>query len=130
MMRSLVLPLATAASLLAGPAAACLEIVSPPGEARAFEEADMVVRVEALTETYLSAPHTPSLKVGIATGRVVETLKGRVAKDSVIVYRVVDGEGVEPSCPARRATRPGGVYKLYLKYVADWGPPVILLPTD
>jgi hypothetical protein len=55
-------------------------------------------------------------------------MKGRVASGSVINYRVVDGRG--PTCPARRFTRPGGSYKLYLKYTADWGPPTILLPTD
>lgn len=117
-------------ALVAGPASACLEIVTKQSEARAFDLADTVVRVEALTESYVPVPNTPSLRVGVGTGRVVESLKGRAAKGAVISYRIVDGEGGELTCPARRFTRPSGVYKLYLKQTPDWGPPVILLPTD
>lgn len=129
-MRALVVPISISAALSATPASACLEIVTPKAEARAFHQADVVVRVRALTEDYLVVPDTPSLRVGVATGRVLEVLKGPVENGGVIAYRVVDGEGHGPSCPARRFTRPGGSYKLYLKQAADWGPPTILLPTD
>lgn len=129
-MRRLIAAAALAASLVAGPAWACLELIGPESKARAFKEADLVVKVEALTETYLPVPDTPSLRIGVATGRVLETFKGRAGRNPVIAYRVVDGEGSPPSCPARRFTRPGGVYTLYLKFTSDWGPPVILLPTD
>ena len=129
-MRSLVVPISILAALSATPAFACLEIVTSQGERRAFWEADRVVRVQALTEDYLVVPDTPSLRVGVATGRVVEVMKGRVTSGSVVNYRVVDGMGRGSTCPARRFTHPGGRYKLYLKYTADWGPPTILLPTD
>lgn len=129
-MRALVVPISISAALSATPASACLEIVTPKAEARAFHHADIVVRVRALTEDYLVVPDTPSLRVGVATGQVLEVLKGRLENGGVIAYRVVDGEGRGPSCPARRFTRPGGSYKLYLKQAADWGPPTILLPTD
>jgi hypothetical protein len=122
--------LAGAFALVAGPAKACLEIVTKQSEARAFEHAEAVVRVEALTESYVPVPGTPSLRVGVGTGRIIETLKGRVAKGAIINYRIVDGDGSDMSCPARRFARPGGVYKLYLKGAPDWGPPIILLPTD
>lgn len=129
-MRALVVPISISTALLATPASACLEIVTPKSEARAFNEADVVVRVQTLTEDYLAVPDTPSLRVGVATGQVIEVLKGRAATGDVITYRVVDGEGRAPTCPARRFTRPGGSYKLYLKQTADWGPPTILIPTD
>lgn len=129
-MRAFVAPISIFAALSATPASACLEIVTPRAEARAFNQADVVVRVRALTEDYLAVPQTPSLRVGVATGQVIEVLKGRVENGKVITYRVVDGEGHGPACPARRFTRPGGSYKLYLKQAADWGPPTILLPTD
>lgn len=129
-MRAIVAPLSLIAALSATPASACLEIVTPRAEARAFGQADIVVRVRALTENYLAVPNTPSLRVGVATGQVLEVLKGRAAKGGVIAYRVVDGEGRGPTCPARRSTPPGGSYKLYLKQGADWGPPTLLLPTD
>jgi hypothetical protein len=121
---------AIAGVLLAWPAHACLELASPRSEARAFKRADLVVRVETLTANYLPVPGVGDLRVGVATGRVVESLKGGVKKGSVIPYRVVEGEGGEGTCPARRGTGPGGIYKLYLKHVPDWGPPVIILPTD
>jgi hypothetical protein len=129
-MRALVVPLSFAAALFAEPAFACLEIVTLRNEATAFEEADLVVRVQALTETYMAVPDTPSLRIGVGTGRIIERFKGNVANGSVIAYRVVDGEDHGPTCPARRFTRPGASYKLYLKFTADWGPPIILLPTD
>ena len=130
-MRSLLLLVSMTAALTAGPAWACLEIVTPQGEARAFREADQVLRMQALTEEYQAVPGRATLKVGVATARVVETLKGRAARGQVVTYRVADGGGEGgTNCPARRATRPGGTYKLYLKEVSDWGPPVILLPTD
>ena len=129
-MRAFVVPLSLLAALSATPASACLEIVTPEAEARAFNQADVVVRVRALTEDYLAVPNTPSLRVGVATGQVTEVLKGRAENGNVITYRVVDGEGRGPTCPARRFTHPGGSYKLYLKQPADWGPPTILLPTD
>jgi hypothetical protein len=122
--------IAAALALVAGPANACLEVATRQSEAWAFEQAEAVVRVEALTESYVPVPNTPSLRVGVGTGRIIESLKGRAAKGAVINYRIVDGEGGDMSCPARRSARPGGVYKLYLKQTADWGPPIILLPTD
>ncbi len=129
-MRAVLILASVLATLSATPAFACLEIVTPQGERRAFREADLVVRVQALTEDYLVVPETPSLRVGVATGRVVEVMKGRATAGSVINYRVVDGQGRGSTCPARRFTRPGRSYKLYLKHPADWGPPTILLPTD
>jgi hypothetical protein len=122
--------LAAAFALTAGPASACLEVVTKQGETRAFDTADTVVRIEALTESYVPVPNTPSLRIGVGTGRVIESLKGHARKGTVISYRVVDGEGGDMTCPARRFARPGGVYKLYLKGTGDWGPPIILLPTD
>lgn len=116
--------------LFAGPAHACLELATPRGEARAFKSADLVVRVETLSANYLPVPDAGDLRVGVATGRVIESLKGGVTKGSMIAYRVVEGQGGEGTCPARRGTGPGGIYKLYLKHVPDWGPPVIILPTD
>lgn len=130
MQRSRLTPLAAALTLVAGPARACLEVVTEKGKARAFDAAEIVVRVEALTESYVPVPNTRSLRVGVGTGRVIESLKGRTAKGTVISYRIVDGEGGDMSCPARRFARPGGVYTLYLKQTVDWGPPIILLPTD
>lgn len=129
-MHALVSPFAIAALLWATPALACLEIVTPQGEARAFKDADLVVTVRASTEDYLAVPNTDSLRVGVATAEVVEVSKGRASRGGIISYRVVDGQASPSSCPARRFTRPGGTYKLYLKHSADWGPPTILLPTD
>ncbi len=130
MARARLMLLAAALALVAGPANACLEIATKKSEAWAFNLAETVVRIEALTETYVPVPNTKSLRVGVGTGRVIESLKGPAATGTVISYRIVDGEGGDTSCPARRFARPGGVYKLYLKATADWGPPIILLPTD
>lgn len=125
---SLVLPLALTT---ATPASACLELVSERGRRVAFETADDVLRVEALTEAYQDVPLGGSLQVGVATARVVEVLKGRATVGQTIVYRVVQGgDDTGSDCPARRSTRPGSEYTLYLKHVADWGPPILLLPTD
>lgn len=116
--------------LIATPAHACLEIVSERSKARAFNSADVVVKVKAKTEEYLAVPGEGSLRIGVGTGRIVRTLKGSVSVGDTISYRVVDGTGAEPACPSRRFARPGETYTLYLKYLSDWGPPVILLPVD
>lgn len=121
---------AAVATGIAGPAWACLEIVTPKGRSAAFRAADRVVRVEALTETYVPVPGSESLRVGVATARVTDVLKGRDKLNAVITYRVVSGQPSPPACPARRGTPPGGAYTLYLKPVGDWGPPILLLPTD
>lgn len=122
--------IAIGALLAATPASAWLEVVTDTTKAHAFTSADMVLRVEALTEECLAVPGTQSHRIGKGTGRVVATLKGRSIPGDVVSYRVVDGEGRSPSCPARRFARPGGTYELYLKEVGDGGPPVILLPVD
>lgn len=129
-MRAIVGPFAAAAVLWATPAFACLEIVTPKGQARAFKAADLVVSVRALDENYIAVPNTQSLRAGVATAEVVDVMKGRAARGGLISYRVVDGQAGPSSCPARRSTRPGGRYTLYLKHASDWGPPTILLPTD
>lgn len=129
-MQAMSVAIAAGALLAATPAFACLELVTDATKARAFKSADMVLKVEALTEEYLPVPGTQSLRVGVGTGRVVATLKGRSRPGDLVSYRVVDGEGRDPSCPARRFAHPGHTYELYLKEVADWGPPVILLPVD
>lgn len=122
--------LAGVLAAVAEPAYACLEIVTPKVAAQAQATADIVVRVEALTEAYVPVPGTTSLRTGVGTGRVIEVLKGPVKVGATINYRVVDGQGGDMTCPARRFARPGRAYRLYLKHTSDWGPPIILLPTD
>lgn len=129
-MSALICPFAVAALPWSTPALACLEIVTAQGQARAFKEADPVVRARALAENYTAVPNTNSLRVGVATAEVVEVLKGRASRGGIISYRVADGQASPSSCPARRFTRPGGAYTLYLRRSADGGPPRILLPTD
>lgn len=114
----------------AGPASACLEIVSARGEAKAFKQAYLVVSVEGVTEDYSLVPNTESLRLGVGTGRVTEVFKGRARKGQLITYRLRDGAVDGISCPGRRFTRPGKTYKLYLRYPADHGPLDIMLPTD
>lgn len=129
-MHAMSFAVAIGAVLAATPAAACLEVVTDKAKAHALEAADEVLRIEALTEEYLAVPGAQSLRIGVGTGRVVATLKGRALPGDVVSYRLVDGQGPGPTCPARRFARPGQTYQLYLKNVADWGPPVILLPVD
>lgn len=130
-MRMLVLLAAASIIFAATPAAACLEIPTEKGRRQAFKAADDVVRVHALSEAYLQVPRPGSQRVGVATGRVVEVRKGNARVGDILTYRVVDGEDRSgPACPARRFTRPGSEYTLYLKRTPDWGPPIILLPTD
>lgn len=121
---------AVLAAFVATPASACLEIVTERSKAQAFKSADLVLKIEAQSEDYLPVPGTPSLRAGVGIGRVLMVLKGRASPGDAVAYRVVDGAGPDPSCPARRFTRPGEVYTLYLKHVSDWGPPIILLPVD
>jgi len=124
-------PLAAALALLtAGPAHACLEIVTAQSKARAFRAADLVVRVVTLTATTQPVPDTVSLRTGTATAKVVESLKGRAPRGRVITYQVADGEPDGIACPARRLTLPGARYTLYLKRLEKGALPVILLPVD
>ncbi|MFC3077716.1 hypothetical protein ACFODL_06410 [Phenylobacterium terrae] len=118
------------ASLVASPAAACLEIPTAKGMAKTFAVADTVVDVQALTEAYVPVPNTMSLRVGIATARVLRVYKGSAREGYEITYRVLDGEWDGNRCPGRRFTRPDGKYRLYLKFAGDGGPPVIIHPTD
>lgn len=129
-MRFLGVWLVSLAAVVATPASACLEIVTERSKAQAFKSADLVLKIEAETETYLPVPGMGSLRAGVGTGRILETLKGRVSPGETVTYRVVDGAAPEPMCPARRFARPGQTYMLYLKYVSDWGPPIIMLPVD
>lgn len=131
--------LAIASALVASPAHACLEFHNAQSDAQAFAEADVVVRAEAVTESYLAVPGARSWRVGVATGRIIDVLKGDgLNKGDMIVYRVVDGDqdlfvqrnGPAPMCLARRFTRPGQTYRLHLKYAADRGPPTLIYPTD
>lgn len=121
--------LALASAFFSTPASACIELHNQQSDTRAFDEADMVARVEALTETYIPIPAAGSLRTGVATGRVTEALKGRLRQGDIIAYRVVDGQQ-EPGCPARRFTRPGQNYKLHLQFAPDGGPPLIIYATD
>lgn len=114
----------------ATPASACLELPSERSRRTAFEAAHDVVRVVALTESYQDVPLGGSLRAGVATARVIEVLKGRSRIGQTVVYRVVDGAEPVFDCPARRFTRPGSEYTLYLEHVADAGPPILVFPTD
>lgn len=128
--RPLFLGVCVAAVAWVTPASACLEIVTDSARRQALQSADIVVTAKALTEAYVAVPGASTLRAGVATARVTDVRKGAATVGQVIAYRVVDGEGGPPSCPARRATRPGATYTLYLKQAPDWGPPLLLLPTD
>jgi len=128
-MRLLPLIVGLAIAAIASPTQACVELLNQKSFALAFEEADLVVDVRALKEDYVAVDHTDSLRVGVGIGEVREVHKGKVAGNE-IAYRLVDGEMDGSSCPGRRFARPGTTYRLYLKYVADGGPPIIIVPTD
>lgn len=129
-MRLFALSVFAACAAWVTPASACLEIVTDSARRQALQSADIVVRAQALTEEYVTVPGASTLRAGVATARVTDVRKGAATVGQVIAYRVVHGEGRSPSCPARRATHPGATYTLYLKQAPDWGPPLLLLPTD
>jgi len=108
------------------PAIACTAIEDPHAERRAFEKADLVITVDAVSEKLLPVPGEGSLRVGFASGKILQMHKGRrELKGREITYRVVEGsDGL--SCPAVGSTRPGARYKLYLSFFADGGPPLII----
>jgi hypothetical protein len=131
--------LVLASGLMATPAHACVEVLDAQSDARALRDADVVLEARALTESYIRVPGAGSLRAGVATAQVVAVLKGRGVKaGEVVTYRVLDGEGEAfvqrptrmASCPARRFTRPGKTYRLFLKLASDGGPPIIIYPTD
>ena len=120
------IPLLVAFAGAASAANACSVVPTTKSERTAFAKADLVLTVDAASEAYVPVPGQGALRVGVASGRVVEVHKGRSdLKGRVFAYRVVDGED-EMHCPAFRSTRPGGRYKLYLSWVTDSGPPVII----
>ena len=130
--RDLTITLAALCSLLAAPATACTIILTPKGERAservAFRKANVVVTVDAASESYMAVPgpFAGTLRVGVGSGRVVDVHKGPSSlRDRVLTYLVADGED-SLSCPALTSARPGRRYKLYLVYGPGAGPPTIV----
>lgn len=80
--RDLTITLAALAAFNAAPAKACTIVLGPKDERRseraAFSKADLVVTVDALSESYIPLPgaFAGTLRVGVGTGRVLEVHRG------------------------------------------------------
>ncbi len=80
--RDLTITLAALAVFSAAPARACAIILTPKDERRseraAFRKADLVVTVDALSESDIPVPgaFAGTLRVGVGSGLVVELHKG------------------------------------------------------
>ncbi|MBU1377458.1 MAG: hypothetical protein KKA30_15930 [Alphaproteobacteria bacterium] len=130
--RDVAISLAALVASLASPALACTIILTPKSERAservAFRKANVVVTVDAASESYMPVPgpSAGTLRVGVGRGRVVKVHKGPSSlQDRMLTYLVADGED-SVSCPALGSARPGRRYKLYLAYGPGSGPPTIL----
>jgi hypothetical protein len=120
-------------ALLTAPTVKACTIVRTPKQAHqaeraAYRKADLVVTVDAISESYMAAPGPQMgfLRVGVGRGRVLQVHKGaRSQNGEILNYLVADGED-SVSCPALSSTRPGQRYKLYLVFGPGAGPPMIL----
>lgn len=97
-------------------------------ERAAFRKADLVLTVDAETESYVAVPGrlAGTMRVGVGTGKIVEVHKGPTSlRGRTTTYLVADGEDAM-GCAADAPARPGSRYKLYLSWGAGSAPPMTI----